>query len=235
MRGRPLRTKRCLIALLAGLAAIVAGERTQTPTRAESAPIKRNSREAPGGAGQKVAASHGYSNTVNRLFERRLEVTDRRGQPAVRGTGSLAKPQPIKNVELRIVWTGADKYEWNYVVPEIHHGKNGLNSEIPSESVFLQKALKAKAVVGVRVPDTPYEFELIDGRASGYFMDREKNVMWQVSGLDAEFRRMDLISSSSKKVTFVARGGDIADYLDFDFSNREDAPRVTYEIQGGLP
>lgn len=202
---------------------------------AEPAAIKMNSREEPRLAEQKNATPHAYSNTANRLCERRLEVTDRRGQPAVRGTGSLVKPQPIKDVELNIVWTGADKYAWNYVVPEIHHGKNGRNTEFPSESVFLQKALKAHAVVGVRVPDTPYEVELIDGRASGYFIDREKNVLWHVSGLDAEFRRMGLISPSSKRVTFSAEGGDIVECLDLDFSNRENAPRVAYEIQGGLP
>jgi hypothetical protein len=190
---------------------------------------------APVRAGQKVSTPHGYSNKVNRLVERRLDVTNRHGTPAVRGMESRADPQPMKDVELTIVWTSPSQYDWNYVVPEIHHGKDLFNTELPSERMFLMKTTSGTTFLGVRVPDTPYEFEIIDGRVSPLFMDHEKNVMWRVSGMDQEFRGMGSISLSSKKITFIAEGGDIVTFLDLDFSNREDAPRVAYEVQGGLP
>jgi hypothetical protein len=153
----------------------------------------------------------------------------------VRGMGSRLDPQPMKDVELKIVWTSPSQFEWNYVVPEIHHGKDQFKTELPSERIFLEKTTNGKTFLAVRVPDTPYEFEIIDGRVSPYFMDREKNVMWRVSGMDQEFRGMGSISLSSKKITFIAEGGDIVTFLDLDFSNREDGPHIAYEVEGGSP
>jgi hypothetical protein len=47
--------------------------------------------------------------------------------------------------------------------------------------------------------------------------------------------RLVSISPSSKKITFIAQGGDIVTFLDLDFSNREDVPHIAYEVEGGLP
>ncbi|HEV8068341.1 MAG TPA: hypothetical protein VGP76_11440 [Planctomycetaceae bacterium] len=219
------------------LAAVVGfpgcSERIETSAKASLPTKEIKPADAVTHAGQKVSAPHGYSNKVNRLVEQRLDVTNRRGAPAVRGMGSRPDPQPMKDVELKIVWTSPNKYDWNYVVPEIHHGKDLFTSEFPSERMFLEKTTNGKTFLVVRVPDTPYEFEIIDGRVSPFFMDREKGVMWKVSGMDQEFRGMSSISLSSKRITFIAEGGDIVTFLDLDFSNREDAPRVAYEVQGG--
>jgi hypothetical protein len=221
------------------LAAVVGmpgcSERIETSAKAGSPTKEIKPVAVPTRVGQKVSAPHGYLNKVNRLVERRLEVTNRRGTPAVRGMGSRPDPQPIRDVELKIVWTSPNKHDWNYVVPEIHHGKDQFNTELPSERSFLIKTTNGKTFLGVRVPDTPYEFEIIDGRVSPFFLDREKEVMWQVSGMDQEFRGMGSISLSSQKITFIAEGGDIAAFLDLDFSNREDAPHIAYEVVGGSP
>jgi hypothetical protein len=205
--------------------ASLAQSQQQKPSLA-SPPIAREDRSL---------APQGYRNSVNHLVERPLQVTDSLGKPAVRGQGSTLRPAPIQDVELKIVWTARQQRGGDYAVPEIHHGKQSPQREFPSENTFIIEGLRAKTFVDVRVSETPYSFLILDGRPSGYFHDREKSVVWHLKGLDNEFRGMRSISTSSKKITFIAEGGDIVEYLIVDFSNREDAPRVQYYVEGGLP
>jgi hypothetical protein len=177
---------------------------------------------------------HAYENSLNRLAERRLAVKDNMGRPAV---SSYDHSRTIPEVELKIVWTLASQYDWNYSVPELHGGKNLLETEYPSEPFFLEKKLGAKAYVSVSVPDTPYSFYILDGRVSPYFIDGQKSVIWHLKSADLEraFHDMTTVSTSSRRTTFSAPGGDVVTYLIVDFSNRDDSPKVTYYDEGGLP
>jgi hypothetical protein len=168
----------------------------------------------------------GYENSLNRLVERRLEVKDDQGKPAVRDFNGAT----FQELELTIVWALASQYNWNYTVPELHGGKNPLETEYPSEPLFLEKKLGAKSYLSVSVPDTPYGFYILDGQVSPHFIDTEKAVIWHVKSAELEraFHEMRTISASSKRIVFSAPGGDMAASLAVDFSDRENSPKVSY-------
>ena len=104
------------------------------------------------------------------------------------------------------------QHSWNYSVPELHDGKDIFETEYPSTPLFLERKLKAKTVLEVAIPDTPYSFYILDGRVSPYFYDSEKAVIWQIKSdeLEKEFRQMGSISVSSKQMKLTMPGGDMA-------------------------
>jgi len=168
--------------------------------------------------------NRGYVNNVNRLFERSLKVKDDQNKPAVRASDR----RPMPDVELKIVWTSPDQFGWNYCLPELHGGKDLFHTDYASTPLFLEKKLGAKTSLEVSVPDTPYSFYLINGRASGFFYDSEKSVIWELKSeeLEKEFHVMRSISATSKRIVFEAPGGDCAEFLIVDFSDRDSSPKV---------
>jgi hypothetical protein len=172
------------------------------------------------------APTRGYENKVNRLAECRISVKDKSGQPAVHGQ----ERKTIGDVQLKIIWTEPNRYDWNYCLPELHGGKELLNTEYPSIPVFFEKKLRAKTILEVSVPDTPYAFYIVDGKISPFFWDSEKAVVWHLSNaaLERQFDFMSSISVSSKTIKFTAPGGDMASFLVVDFSERLNSPKVKY-------
>jgi len=168
----------------------------------------------------------GYENKLNWLEERRFEATDNQGEPAV----LTADRQPMGDIDLKIVWTFTSDFSWNYVLPEFPGGKDQFGSKYPSERNFFERTLKAKSILTVAVPDTPYWFYIIDGQFSPFFTDSQKSVIWQFSNaeLEKKFRQMSMISTSSKKIRLVAPGGDMAIHLIVDFSDRQSSPKIVY-------
>jgi hypothetical protein len=178
------------------------------------------------GIGPAPRKERGYTNKVNRLSERRLDITDGAGKPATSG-------QPKKAIgpgRLEIVWTDPEQYGWNYCLPELHGGKGITETDFPSLLVFFEKKLNAKDIIDVAIPDTPYRFFILDGKVTPFFWDSEKDVIWHMNGTDLNkaIRGMRSISVSSKKIRFSAGGGDMAAHAIVDFSDRDNSPRVQY-------
>ena len=141
--------------------------------------------------------------------------------------------KPIPNAKLEIVWTMPSQHSWNYCLPELHDGKDIFETEYPSTPLFLERKLKAKTVLEVAIPDTPYSFYILDGRVAPYFNDSDKAVIWQIKSeeLEKEFRQMGSISVSSKQMKLTMLGGDMAAFLVVDFSDRKRSPKVQYWIR----
>lgn len=177
--------------------------------------------------GKEKAKVRGYKNKCNRLIEYQLDVKDEHGKPAVIG---FTDPHKFHGANLKIIWTEASQYSWNYCLPELHDGKNLFETAYPSIPVFLKKKWRAKKSLSISVPDTPYSFYVIDGEFVPLFHDSEKDVLWQMTGEDMlkAFEGMRTVSVSSRKITFAAGGGDCATFLIVDFSDRDKSPAVTY-------
>ena len=177
--------------------------------------------------------TRGYRNSVNHLRERSIRVTDDQGKPTVRDPAdSATDDKAIADVKLEIVWTQPTQFGWNYSIPELHGGKDLFDTEYPSTPRFLERKLAAKTYLEVSIPDTPYSFYMINGRASEYFYDAEKSVIWRLKSevLTDLFRQMRSISVSSRRMSFTTPGGDMAEFLVVDFSDRQNSPSVKYYI-----
>ena len=88
-------------------------EQPERPVTAQDEPEHSPTPDLAPPTGSKTSATRGYENKVNRLAERRLEVKDDRGKPAVRGF----RRSPIRDGELKIVWTYTTQFGWNYCLP----------------------------------------------------------------------------------------------------------------------
>ncbi len=165
---------------------------------------------------------HEYENEVNHLRE---------GDINLKGRDQLREHHGVQlNDRMQIVWTSANKVDWNYCVPELHEA---LNPEYPSKRLFWKKKIKAKTYLEVSIPDTPYYFYIVDGQFSSYFYDSKKDVIWRLNSaaLESAFKGMRRCSTSSKTLEFLAGGGDYAEYLIVDFSSKENSPIVTYRFE----
>jgi len=104
---------------------------------------------------------------VNEFHDKILQITDDQGKPVVRDpVNSKPGAKPMPDAKLEIVWTMPSQHSWNYCLPELHDGKDISNTEYPSAPLFLERKLKAKTVLEIAIPDTPYSF-YIPRRSSG--------------------------------------------------------------------
>lgn len=230
MRIQHFATSVLLSALLAGCADPPPTTSSSVDGPDENVPAA----EAETPNAKKTTTQRGYTNSVNELHERILQITDDQGKPAVADpVDSKPGGKPIPHAKLEIVWTMPSQFSWNYSLPELHDGKDIFETAYPSAPLFLERKLKAKTVLEVAIPDTPYSFYILDGRVAPYFYDSDKAVIWQIKSddLEKEFRQMGSISVSSKRMKLTMPGGDMAAFLVVDFSNRKRSPRVQYWIR----
>lgn len=115
----------------------------------------------------------GYENSTNRLVEGQLKVLDDFGQPAAVADSDS---RPMELVNLKIVWTSTSKFGWNYCHPRFH-GNEPFEAEFPSERIFLKRQLKAKTLLRIDVPETPYTFIVANDQVSPCFVDNEKKTV----------------------------------------------------------
>lgn len=173
---------------------------------------------------------YGYNNEVNILAEGWIPVTDQYGKRATRTLQDGVRKQPVSDVKFEIVWTSPTQYGGNYSIPELHDGKDVLETDYPSAPRFFERTIKCpyEKQLDVSIPDTPYSFYLLDGKVSSYFHDNKKDVIWRFNSKDIDpvFKRMKSISVSSKKIEFMAPGGDMVEFLTIDFSSRETSPTI---------
>jgi hypothetical protein len=217
--------------LVAALAIQGCDERPQPtkPAPQEKAPTPDSTRKAI-----TKTKPHGYENSVNRLSEGPLAITDKEGKPAMRDSAQDdSGAKPISTGKLEVVWTQPTQFSWNYYIPELHGGKDIFETKYPSTPLFLKRKLGAKTQLEVSIPDTPYSFYIINGKVTPYFYDSEKSVIWQLNSVDLNqvFNDMRSIEASSKKIQFAAYGGDMAEFLVVDFSDKLKSPKVTHWVR----
>lgn len=225
---RLLRTTLSTVIPVAIYVAIDPAHCTSSPPVAEKGPV----------VAAKPTPAPSYQNKVNRLGEGRIAVTDNLGKPAIYVDLDHGwKRKPLGNAALKIVWTETTQWEWNYILPEFPGGKEAFGKKYPSKLLFLEKTAKAKTIMDVSIPGTPYAFYLINGHPSPYFYDSEKDVIWELESvlLARQFKGMRSISVSSKVIEFSAGGGDMRAYLVVDFSHPRELPEVKYYEEVHLP
>jgi hypothetical protein len=172
--------------------------------------------------------AHHYVNRVNHRSEGPIQVTSNSGRPATRFDWNAGADVPIENVEMKIVWTSPTDWKWNYVARNLFEGDGGLDEDLLAPNHFVERKLKAKSVLEIGIPETEYRIYVLDGRIVPYFYDGEKDVIWQLRGIEKEMERMRNVATAAKRITLAAVVGDGAEYFVFDFSDRDDAPRVQY-------
>jgi hypothetical protein len=159
----------------------------------------------------------GYENRVNWLTERLIEVTNGRGDMTFFSHGGL---RPRRAGKAQLLWNSS------------------ISSQYPSPETFLEQTTRARRIVAVAVPDTPYAFYVLAGEVSPYFLDSERTVLWQIDSpqVAGMFHRTGgTVEVSPKKLGLHAGGGDSSASLVVDFSDYNDAPKIRYEEHFGPP
>jgi hypothetical protein len=136
-----------------------------------------------------------------------------------RATSPEAIEPPIGLVEgpFRIATDDQAMIEWpRATLTRVWKIANREDASQESKEEWLQRQFGEKKILYFHIDGTNYYLWIVDGIVMPVVSGLHE--IWQIEGVDHLFKNMSSVSSTAKRVTLHAQGGDVAYVVELDFT-----------------